>query len=197
MIKVQCRCGAVEVEITAEPIVQFYCHCDDCQAVHGGAYAPESVYPADAVKVVRGDPTTWRLKRIHASLPRMRHAPVHRCRSEAPARRQWIPAPLGQVPACVSCAVPVRGAAHRRRPSALQGDAEAFRRFGRNGWVVEPRRLHRRRPSCPRNLASSRTSKGMDSRFRGNDTACWDRSDQMLRPRTYTRSARRPGSGQG
>jgi hypothetical protein len=63
MTKVQCRCGAVEIEITAEPIVQFFCHCDDCQAVHGGAYAPESVYPADAVKVVRGDPMAWKLKR--------------------------------------------------------------------------------------------------------------------------------------
>ena len=63
MTKIQCRCGAVEIEITAEPIVQFFCHCDDCQAVHGGAYAPESVYPADAVTVVRGDPTTWKLKR--------------------------------------------------------------------------------------------------------------------------------------
>ena len=31
--------------------------------MHGGAYAPESVYPADAVKVVRGDPTKWKLKR--------------------------------------------------------------------------------------------------------------------------------------
>jgi hypothetical protein len=63
MMTVQCRCGAVGVEITAEPIVQFYCHCDDCQAVHGGAYAPESVYSADAVKVVRGDPMAWKLKR--------------------------------------------------------------------------------------------------------------------------------------
>src|SRR5580658_5951897 len=63
MIKVQCRCGAVEVEITGEPIVQFFCHCDDCQAVHGGAYMPESVYPAAAVNVVRGDPTRWKLKR--------------------------------------------------------------------------------------------------------------------------------------
>ena len=63
MTKVHCRCGAVEIEISAEPIVQFYCHCDDCQAVHGGAYVPESVYPADAVKVVRGDPSTWKLKR--------------------------------------------------------------------------------------------------------------------------------------
>jgi hypothetical protein len=35
MTKVQCRCGAVEIEIIAEPIVQFFCHCDDCQAVHG------------------------------------------------------------------------------------------------------------------------------------------------------------------
>jgi Glutathione-dependent formaldehyde-activating enzyme len=67
MTMVQCRCGAVEVEITSELIVQFFCHCDDCQAVHGGAYAPESVYPADAVKVVRGDPLAWKLKRIPAS----------------------------------------------------------------------------------------------------------------------------------
>ena len=35
MTQVQCRCGAVEVEITAEPIVQFFCHCDDCP---GGAW---------------------------------------------------------------------------------------------------------------------------------------------------------------
>jgi len=63
MSEIQCRCGATEIEITAEPLVQFFCHCDDCQAVHGGAYVPESVYPAHAVKVVRGDPLTWKLKR--------------------------------------------------------------------------------------------------------------------------------------
>jgi hypothetical protein len=60
---IECRCGAVAIEISSEPIVQFFCHCDDCQAVHGAAYAPESVYPADAVKVLRGEPSTWRLKR--------------------------------------------------------------------------------------------------------------------------------------
>jgi hypothetical protein len=31
--------------------------------VYGGAYAPESVYPANDVKVVRGDPMAWKLKR--------------------------------------------------------------------------------------------------------------------------------------
>src|SRR5580704_14794506 len=61
--RVQCRCGEVEIELAGDPIVQFYCHCDDCQAVHGAAYVPESVYPAEAVKVVQGNPSTWKLKR--------------------------------------------------------------------------------------------------------------------------------------
>jgi hypothetical protein len=61
--ELQCRCGAVHLEVTGDPIVQFYCHCDDCQAVHGGAYVPESVYPAEAVKVTSGTPLTWKLKR--------------------------------------------------------------------------------------------------------------------------------------
>jgi hypothetical protein len=30
-----CRCGAVELEVSGQPMVQFYCHCDGCQAVHG------------------------------------------------------------------------------------------------------------------------------------------------------------------
>ena len=62
-IDVHCRCGAVQLQISAAPLAQFYCHCDDCQAVHGGAYVPESVYPAQAVTVVRGATTNWKLKR--------------------------------------------------------------------------------------------------------------------------------------
>jgi hypothetical protein len=61
--RVQCRCGEVEIELTAKPLVQLYCHCDDCQAVHGAAYVPESVYPSDAVTIIRGAPRTWTLKR--------------------------------------------------------------------------------------------------------------------------------------
>jgi len=63
MTRVQCRCGAVEIELSAAPIAQFYCHCDDCQAMHGAAYVPESVYPAEAVTVIRGTPAVWTLKR--------------------------------------------------------------------------------------------------------------------------------------
>jgi hypothetical protein len=60
---VECRCGAVQVELVGEALVDLYCHCDDCQAVHGAAYVPESVYRADAVRVTRGDPLAWALKR--------------------------------------------------------------------------------------------------------------------------------------
>jgi hypothetical protein len=62
-LHVQCRCGAVEIEIAAEPQVQFYCHCDDCQALHGAAYVPESVYAASAVTIVRGPASHWTLRR--------------------------------------------------------------------------------------------------------------------------------------
>jgi hypothetical protein len=58
----ECRCGEVAIEVTGEPIVQFYCHCDDCQAMHGAAYVPESVYPASAVTITRGTTSAWKLK---------------------------------------------------------------------------------------------------------------------------------------
>jgi hypothetical protein len=63
MTEIQCRCGAVHVELSGEPVAQFFCHCDDCQKVHGGAYVPESVYPAEAVTVTKGSPVRWALKR--------------------------------------------------------------------------------------------------------------------------------------
>jgi hypothetical protein len=58
---VQCSCGAVELQITGEAVLQYVCHCDDCQTVHGQAY-PISLYPASAVSVVRGETTVFILK---------------------------------------------------------------------------------------------------------------------------------------
>ena len=62
-LPVECRCGAVQLQLTGEPLEQFYCHCDDCQAMHGGAYVPESLYRADAVQVTRGAPASWTWKK--------------------------------------------------------------------------------------------------------------------------------------
>jgi hypothetical protein len=61
-IQITCRCGAIAVDLDGEPVAQFYCHCDDCQAVHGAAYVPVALFRADAVKVARGNPTEWKLK---------------------------------------------------------------------------------------------------------------------------------------
>ncbi len=61
-MEIQCRCGAVHVELSGEPMAQFYCHCDDCQAVHGAAYIAVAMYPASAVKVTRGATNAWKLK---------------------------------------------------------------------------------------------------------------------------------------
>jgi hypothetical protein len=58
---VRCDCGVVEVQLIGEPMAQYACHCDDCQAVHGKAY-PVALYPASAVTVTRGETAVFTLK---------------------------------------------------------------------------------------------------------------------------------------
>jgi hypothetical protein len=60
-ITVQCTCGAVEMTLTGNPLIQYVCHCDDCQAVHGQAYAC-SLHPAAAVVVERGETDAFTLR---------------------------------------------------------------------------------------------------------------------------------------
>ena len=61
-IEAQCRCGAIRLKICGEPVVQLYCHCDDCQTAHGAAYVPAAIYPAQSVEVVQGKPTPMVVK---------------------------------------------------------------------------------------------------------------------------------------
>ncbi len=58
----QCLCGAVRISAAAEPVAQFYCHCDDCKAISGGAYIGVSLYPAEAVTVEKGELDSWTLR---------------------------------------------------------------------------------------------------------------------------------------
>jgi hypothetical protein len=57
-----CRCGAIGLKIIGEPLVQLYCHCDDCQAAHSAAYTPAAIYPAKSVEVVRGNPISMAVR---------------------------------------------------------------------------------------------------------------------------------------
>lgn len=67
---IACPCGAVVVRVRGEPELQFYCHCDDCQTISGGAYVPVALFGADAVLSVEGRTETWTYK----VLPRQRCA---------------------------------------------------------------------------------------------------------------------------
>jgi hypothetical protein len=58
---IRCSCGAVEIQLTGKPVLQYFCHCDDCQAVHGKAYAC-SVYATPTVSVERGEIDTFTLR---------------------------------------------------------------------------------------------------------------------------------------
>ena len=58
---IQCSCAAVEIQLTGKPVMQYFCHCDDCQTVHGKAY-PKSLYSTPAVTVVCGDTVVFILR---------------------------------------------------------------------------------------------------------------------------------------
>jgi hypothetical protein len=64
---VQCSCRGVDVQISGEPILQYVCHCDDCQAAHGKAF-PCSLHAASAVSVLRGETDIFTLR----TTPRIR-----------------------------------------------------------------------------------------------------------------------------
>jgi len=58
---VHCPCAAVQMQLTGQPMMQYYCHCDDCQRVHGKAYAC-SVYPTPAVTIEYGQTDVFTLR---------------------------------------------------------------------------------------------------------------------------------------
>ena len=64
VIKIQCLCGAATLHIAGEPMEQFYCHCDDCQAASSGPYVAVAIYPAQAVSV-QGELQTWTIRSLH------------------------------------------------------------------------------------------------------------------------------------
>ena len=69
-IEIRCLCGAVRAEVEGAPLMQFYCHCDDCQAASGGAYVALSLFPLQALRVTQGKTAVFKLR----TLPRERCA---------------------------------------------------------------------------------------------------------------------------
>lgn len=49
-----CFCGAVEIEVTGEPLEMGYCHCRSCRAYSGAPVVAFTLWPPERVRVTRG-----------------------------------------------------------------------------------------------------------------------------------------------
>ena len=94
MLEIKCPCGSAHLRIKGEPLAQFWCHCSDCQQVHGGAYVAEAIYSAENVELSDGktvvyisdrdgfnciweQPVSGGAARALSHFHRMRVSPVH------------------------------------------------------------------------------------------------------------------------
>lgn len=50
-----CFCGAVEVETVGAPVAQGYCHCQSCRTMSGAPVRGFTLWPKDAVRVIKGE----------------------------------------------------------------------------------------------------------------------------------------------
>ena len=62
MFEIQCPCGSAHLRVRGEPFAQFWCHCSDCQRVHGAAYVAEALYSAENVELLDGKTIVFSLK---------------------------------------------------------------------------------------------------------------------------------------
>lgn len=62
-----CVCGAVEVELSGEPAVQAYCHCESCRSWLSAPVHAATLWPAPNVKVTKGADNLGMWKRTENS----------------------------------------------------------------------------------------------------------------------------------
>jgi hypothetical protein len=65
--KASCACGAVQLEITGDPAVQAYCHCNSCRSWLSAPIHAAALWPAPNVKVVKGADNLGLYKRTEGS----------------------------------------------------------------------------------------------------------------------------------
>jgi hypothetical protein len=54
VIRGECFCGAVQLEVTGQPEAMGYCHCESCRQWSAGPVNAFSLWKPEAVKVTRG-----------------------------------------------------------------------------------------------------------------------------------------------
>jgi hypothetical protein len=66
-LKSSCMCGAVQLELSGEPPVMAYCHCESCRGWLAAPVHAAALWPAANVKIVRGADKLGVFKRTEAS----------------------------------------------------------------------------------------------------------------------------------
>lgn len=51
-----CACGAVRYHFTGDPVLEYKCHCLDCQLASGGGGVAVTWVPSDGFALARGEP---------------------------------------------------------------------------------------------------------------------------------------------
>ena len=64
----RCFCGAVEIGLSGSPEAMGYCHCESCRQWSAGPVNAFSLWPADAVRIVRGEDQLGRYAKNPASV---------------------------------------------------------------------------------------------------------------------------------
>lgn len=52
----KCRCGLIQFEVSAEPLITMACHCTGCQRMTASAFSLSALYPSNGFKVTLGEP---------------------------------------------------------------------------------------------------------------------------------------------
>ena len=52
----KCRCGQVQFEVRAEPLITMACHCTGCQQMTASAFSLSALYSSIGFKVTLGEP---------------------------------------------------------------------------------------------------------------------------------------------
>jgi hypothetical protein len=52
--KGECFCGAVQFEVTGDPVAMGYCHCDSCRHWSAGPVNAFTLWPTDTLRILQG-----------------------------------------------------------------------------------------------------------------------------------------------
>ena len=61
-IQGSCRCGQVEFEVMAKPMITMACHCTGCQKMTSSAFSLSSLFSSAAFSVTLGEPVIGGLR---------------------------------------------------------------------------------------------------------------------------------------